>query len=160
VSELLFLKGQAGLAPACEESRIWLMRKKFGATILVEPREIRNGAFFRKWFALVTLGWDYWHETVEPMEFKGQPVRPEFNRFRKDVTIMAGFYEPVVNLKGELRIEAHSISWAKMTEDGFTKLYDATIHVLQTMVFNGKRCRKWSETEIRSVSEQLEAFAA
>lgn len=157
---LIFLKSAVGLAPACEEARIWLMRKKIGATILMEPREIRNGAFFRKWFALVTLGWDYWHETVEPMEYKGLPVRPEFKRFRKDVTILAGYYDAVVNLKGELRIEAKSISWAKMDERTFAQLYDATIHVLQTMVFNGKRCRQWSEAEIRSVAEQLEAFAA
>jgi hypothetical protein len=160
VSELLFQKGQAGLLPACEEAKEWLSKKKLGATILVEPREMRNGAFFKKWFALVEMAYQYWSDAAETIEFRGQKVLPEFERFRKDVTIMAGFYYPVVNLKGEVRIEAESLKWASMSEERFDKLYDATIAVLLAKVFNGKVCREWSEAELRSVVEQIESFAA
>jgi hypothetical protein len=158
--ELLFQKGATGLIPACEESADWLAKKKLGATILVEPREMRNGAFFRKWWALVKLGYDYWSEAAATVEFRGQPVLPEFDRFRKDVTIMAGFYHAVVNLKGEVRIEAESLKWAKMTEETFTKLYDATIQVMLQRVFNGSVCKRWSESELRSVADQILRFAA
>lgn len=158
--ELLFQKGATGLIPACEESTDWLTKKKLGATILVEPREMRNGAFFRKWWALVKLGYDYWSEAAATIEFRGQPVLPEFDRFRKDVTIMAGFYYPVVNLKGEVRIEAESLKWAKMTEETFAKLYDATIQVMLQRVFNGTICKEWSESELRSLAEQVLKFAA
>src|ERR1700749_4105 len=128
--ELLFRKGSTGLVAACEEATDWLSKKKRGATILVEPREMRNGAFFRKWWALVKLGYDYWSEAAVTVKFKGQPVLPEFDRFRKDVAIRAGFYHPVVNLKGKVRIEAEALQWAKMTEERFAKLYDATIQVM------------------------------
>ena len=74
--DLLFLKSATGLSPACEEATEWLRRKKLGATVLVEPREVRNGAFFRKWWALVKVGFDYWSDDVTPMQYKGQPVRP------------------------------------------------------------------------------------
>src|SRR5688572_18042975 len=124
-----WIKTPTGLAPACEEAREWLSKKKLGATIMIEPREMRNGKFFKKWFALVEMAYGYWAESVQPMEFKGRPVLPSFQRFRKDVTIWAGYYEPVVNLKGEVRIEALSISWASMDEETFAKLYDATINV-------------------------------
>lgn len=158
--ELLFQKGATGLIPACEESADWLRKKKLGATVLVDPREMRNGRFFRKWWALVKLGYDYWSECAATIEFKGKPVLPEFDRFRKDVTILAGFYYPVVNLKGEVRIEALSLKWAKMTEEEFAKLYDATIQVMLQKVFNGTTCKEWSESELRSVADQVLQFAA
>lgn len=160
MTELLFQKGATGLIPACEEASDWLRKKKIGATVLVEPREMRNGPFFRKWWALVKLGFDYWSESATTIEYRGQSVLPEFERFRKDVTIMAGFYRPVVNLKGELRIEAESLKWAKMTEERFTKLYDATIQVMLQRVFNGKVCKQWTEAELRSVASQILEFAA
>jgi len=158
--ELIFQKGATGLLPACEEAAEWLKKKKFGSTILVEPREMRNGAFFRKWWALVKLGYDYWSESAQTIEFKGQPVLPDFDRFRKDVTISAGFYYPVVNLKGEVRIEPESLKWASMTEERFEKLYSATIQVLLQRVFNGTICKRWSEEDLRSVADQILSFAA
>jgi len=160
MSELLFIKTQQGLAPWTDEAVEWLRKKKVGASILVEAKEPRNGAFFRRWWALVKLGYDYWSECAATIEYRGQRVLPEFDRFRKDVTIFAGFYHPVVNLKGEVRIEAASLKWAKMTEETFTKLYDATIQVLLSKVFNGKACREWTESELRSVADQILQFAA
>lgn len=158
--ELLFQKGSTGLMPACEEATQWLAKKKLGVTILVEPREMRNGAFFRKWWALVKLGYDHWSEAAATVEYRGQPVLPEFDRFRKDVTILAGFYRPVVNLKGEVRIEPESLKWANMSEETFGKLYDATIQVLLQRVFNGKVCKEWTEQQLRNVAAQILEFAA
>lgn len=160
MTELLFQKGATGLIPACEEASEWLRKKKLGATILVEPREMRNGPFFKKWWALVSLAYDYWSENVQTVEYKGARVLPNKQRFRKDVTIMAGFYEAVVNIKGEVRLEAESLKWAKMSEERFTELYDATINALLQNVFNGKVCPTWSEEELRSVAEQVLQFAA
>jgi Protein of unknown function (DUF1367) len=160
VSELLFLKSQQGLVPASEAAVEWLRRKKLGSTILVDAREMRNGAFFRKFWALLNLGYDYWSDAVEPLEHKGEPVLPEFDRFRKDVTILAGFYHSVVNIKGEVRIEADSLKWSSMTEETFTQLYDATIRVMLRKVFNGQVCPTWSEEQLRSVAEQILQFSA
>lgn len=160
MKEFLFQKGTTGLVPACEEANEWLRKKRLGAIIRVEPKEMRNGPFFKKWFALLEMAYGYWSETVKPIEFRGQPVLPSFQRFRKDMTILAGYYEAVTNLKGEVRIEAASISWAEMDEETFGKLYDATINVLLSKVFNGRVCKEWSESELRSVAEQIMSFAA
>lgn len=158
--ELLFQKGNTGLIPACEEAQEWLRKKKLGATILVEPREMRNGAFFKKWWALVQLGFDYWSENAQTLKYRGEPVLPDFERFRKDVTILAGFYRAVTNLKGEVRIEAESLKWASMTEERFAQLYDATIRVLLKMVFNGQICPKWDEEQLRRIADEVQRFAA
>ena len=158
--DLLFQRATTGLLPACEEAAEWLRKKKLGATILVEPREIRNGGFHRKYFALLNLAFDYWRDNAETIEYKGQPVLPDFDRFRRDVAILAGFYRPVTNIKGEVRLEAESISFASMSEERFEELYSAKINVLLQRVFNGSVCTKWSEEQLRSVAEQVVSFAA
>lgn len=158
--DLLFLKSQSGLTPACDEAAEWLRKKKMGATILVDPREPRNGTNFRRWWALVKLGYEYWSECAVTLEYKGKPVMPDFDRFRKDVTISAGFYYPVVNLRGEVRIEAESLKWAAMTEERFAELYSATIQVLLARVFNGAVCNLWTEEQLRMIVDEVMRFAA
>lgn len=158
--DLIFMKAPTGLQPACEEASDWLKKKKMGATILVAPREPRNGVHFRRWWALVKLGFDYWSDNSRTIEYKGKPVLPDFDRFRKDVTISAGFYYPVVNLKGEVRIEPESLKWASMSEERFNQLYDATIQVMLQRVFNGEVCGHWTEAELRMVVDEVMSFAA
>jgi hypothetical protein len=156
----MFVKGTTGLIPSDEQTRDWLAKKKLGATIQCNATEMRNGAFFRKWWSLINLAYDHWKDDAETIEFQGERVQPNFDRFRKDVTISAGFFYPVVNLKGEVRIEPESLKWSQMDEDRFNKLYDATISVLLQRVFNGRVCRTMSENELRSIAEQITEYAA
>lgn len=159
MNDLLFAKSPSGLVPADEQTREWLAKKKLGATIQANATEMRNGAFFRKWWSLVNLAYDYWKDDAETVEYKGEKVQPNLERFRKDLTIASGFFEPVVNLKGELRLEPRSLKWSQMDEQEFTKLYDATIQVLLQRVFNGKVCRTMSEDELRSIADQITEYA-
>jgi hypothetical protein len=80
---------------------------------------------------------------------------PSFERFRKDVTILAGHHHPVVNLKGELRMEADSIAFGNMSEEEFEKLYNATLAVLVHKVMRGRV----SEARLREMAEAVEEFA-
>jgi hypothetical protein len=161
VSEILLICTPSKLlAPVDDEAREVARKWKIGALMRMDVAQMRNGAFFRKWWALIQLGYDYWAETCPMREYKGHPVLPNFNRFRKDVTIMAGFYEATWNIKNEMRIEADSLKWSSMSEETFAKLYDATISVLLRMVFNGKNARRWSEGELRQATEEVLRFAA
>jgi len=129
--EVLLTKGPGGaLVPMDEDEAAKLARLKAGAVVRASISQMRNGAFFRKWWVLAKYAFDLWSETVEPIEYKGQPVLPEFQRFRKDLTILAGYYTPVFNARGDLRLEAKSIAWANMGEDEFERLYSATIDVI------------------------------
>lgn len=159
-SDLLFVKSTTGMVPANDEAHDWLRKKRLGASLLVDAKEMRNGAFFRKYMALLQMSYEYWADNAKTLEFKGKQVMPNFDRFRKDIIITAGFYYPVVNLKGEVRIEHESLKWASMTEERFTELYDRTITALIQQVFNGKICQAWTEAELRSVVAQIESFAA
>lgn len=158
--EILLIRTQTGFHPADDEAQEAIRHFPLGSIGKLEVKLMRNYLFFKKWWALVKLGYDHFADTCVEQEYKGQKVLPDFDRFRKDVTILAGFYEPKWNLNGEMRIEAESIAWGSMTEERFTKLYDATIQVLLRKVFNGQRSRRWSEQELRDVTEHVMSFAA
>ncbi len=157
--EILLIKTPGGFMPADDEAQEQCKKFRLGSLARLDVVQMRNGAFFRKWWALVKLGYDYVVDTCDMQEYKGQQIKPEFDRFRKDVTILAGFYRPVWNVNGEMRIEPESLAWANMTEERFEKLYSATIDVLLKKVFNGKRMQAWTEEELRSVASQIAEFA-
>lgn len=159
VSELIFVKSQQILVPGNDDTSLWLARKKQGATILGDFHEMRNGAFFRKWWSLVKYAYDAWAETCEPMEYRGQPVLADFERFRKDVTIISGFYRVVWNLKNEMRVEPESLKWASMTEERFSQLYEATLQALTQKVFDGKRCRRYTPDQLREIHDMIWSYA-
>lgn len=156
MSEILLIRTMTGYAPADDEAQEVAKKHKLGSILRGDFSVMRNGAFFRKWWALVKLGFDYFEETCQTQEYKGKPVLANFERFRKDITIMTGFYHPVWNLNGEMRIEADSLKWSKMTETEFTKLYDATIKVMLQKVFKNS---KWDEQTLRNAVEQVMEFA-
>lgn len=125
------------LVPATDEDAEALRKVKAGAAVRVEVKQIRNYKFLQKWFTLAKYAFDIWSERVEPMEYKGQPVKPSFDRFRKDLIILTGHFDAVYNARGEVRVEAKSISFANMSEDEFEVLYSDTIDVILRKILNG-----------------------
>jgi len=129
-SELHFLPLSNGLMPFDDDSRIWLSSQKSGDPVKVKVSSMHNAAFFRKWWALIKCSYDWWSPKPERLEVNGIKVEKNFDRFRKDVIIQTGRYEAFVNTRNEVRVEAKSISWAKMKPEEFEKLYNDTITVL------------------------------
>lgn len=145
-----------GFAPDSDEDAKACSRFKMGEVVRADVVRPRNLNFFRKWWALVKVGYELWEETCPRHQHKGMDVLPEFERFRRDVTILAGFAKPVVNIRGELRLEAESLAFGNMTEDRFDKLYSATIDVLLQKVLTGKGV---SESQLRNMADLVMDFA-
>ena len=143
----------ASFIPASEDDAELLSKVKVGETVrltLVRPRNIR---FHRKFFALINLAFDYW----EPPEHgegsawaEKMPIERNVKRFRKDVTIMAGYYDATYRLNGDVRFEAKSISFGSMSEDDFEKLYSKVIDVIINRV-----CTQYTEYEMRKQVEDM-----
>jgi hypothetical protein len=129
-----FIKTQIGLVPADEASREWYEKVKHGEVVSGEFKKVRNYRFLKKLFALLKIGFDNWN----PGEINSKYGQPEknFDRFRADCIILAGFYETTIRLDGSVRVEPKSISFAKMSEEEFSELYSRTIDVLIKHVYN------------------------
>jgi hypothetical protein len=132
--DLVMLRTVNGLIPGTEDAAEYLTKIKPGTVVRCKATRMRNGPFFRKWWALVGVGYDLWREHATMPTYQGEPIAPNRDRFRRDLTIMCGFYTPVANLAGEVRLEAASLAWDRMTEDEFEKLYSKTIDVLLAKV--------------------------
>ncbi len=155
--DILLTKLPTGaLAPATEDDADKLRRFKAGATLKAAVTQPRNVRFFRKWWSLVKVAYDLWAETCPPVQYRGEPVLPDFETFRRNVTILAGFHKPVVNVRGELRLEAESIGFGSMTEERFDALYSATIDVVLHKILPG---RGLTETQLREWSERVMEYA-
>lgn len=144
------------LVPATDEDAEALRKIKAGAAVRVEVRQIRNYKFLQKWFTLAKYAFDLWVERVPAKEYKGQPVKPNFDRFRKDLIILAGHYDATFNAKGEIRLEAKSISFASMSEEEFDKLYSDTIDVVLQKILTGT---KLTEDQLRNHVEAVLAYS-
>ena len=159
--EANFIKIQGGhLVPASDQDKEIVDKIKAGQVVSVKFSRMRNYQFFKKWWALVNFAFDYWESPelhADPERKWMKKVKPEKNldRFRKDLTILAGYYEAHYRLDGSVRIEAKSISFSNMSEDEFEKLYSATIDVVLKSV-----CTQYTEEMLDSVVDQALSFAA
>ena len=149
----LFLRVQPGkmLAPDDEPSEEYMDTLKVGDVVSADIKKPRNYDFHRKWFALLALGFDYFEP--EDHEYKGKPVEKNFERFRHDITILAGYYTFVNDIRGEPKAQAKSVSFGSMSQDEFESLYSKTIDVLLKYVL-----KNYTEEELRIAVDQIVGF--
>lgn len=153
-TELLIMKAPGGaLMPVREEDREVIAGWKVGQGIKGKFTRARNIRFHRKFFAMLSLAFDAW----EPPEVthNGMPAVKNRDRFRKDLIVAAGYYEPVVNLKGEVRAEARSMSFDSMDEDEFEQMYSAVADVILQKIL-----RTYSREDLDRVVEEMLRFVA
>jgi len=134
MAKALFTKATGSLfVPVGIESEQALERVKVGDVVECEWVLKRNPKFHKKFFALISVGFDLWEppltEHTLAMDRFGEPQK-DIERYRSDVTIMAGYYTSVFDLAGNLRLEAKSISFGSMKEEEFAQLYSKVIDVI------------------------------
>ncbi len=155
MTELVLTRTPAGaLAPADAPSAEYIQKLKAGAGIRGEFKRQRNPRFHRKAFALFNLAFDVWDAPA--LEYKGQPVAKDFDQFRKDLTILAGHYEAVTNLKGEVRLIAKSLNFSNMGEDEFGTVYAAILAVVWERILKAKGYK--SAASVDDIVERLLGF--
>lgn len=156
MTDIFLRRTLSGFAPDTDDDQEAVKRFRLNEVVRADVVKPRNIRFHRKWFALVKVGYQLWEEFCPRHQYNGTEVLPEFERFRKDVTILAGYAKPVINVKGELRLEAESISFASMDDERFEKLYSATINVLLNKILAG---RGITEDRLRAMAEAVLEFA-
>lgn len=131
-----------------------IARLEPGEIINVEASIPRNPRFHRKFFALLNVGFDAWEPSRKHKTYKGRPVEKNFEAFREEVTILAGYYEQTFDIHGRMRLRARSIAFARMEEPEFEELYSAVANVLLQHVLT----RYANREELDAVVEQIMGF--
>jgi hypothetical protein len=153
--ELMMLKTPTGsLVPMDDEQADAMKRIRPGSVIKCNVTEMRNGPFFRKWWTLAKMAFDLSSERMTPREHKGKQVLPSFDAFRKDLTILAGYYEATYKYDGTVRLQAQSLQWSKMDEETFEKLYSASIDAVLQKILPGM-----NEVDLKRAIDQTLAYA-
>ena len=151
MTELLLIRTPDGFRPNSIDDAHLLKRWKVGELAMINVTKPRNSLFHRKFFALLDVAFDAWEPPEQ--EYKGMRVQKNRERFRKDLVIAAGFYDVVANIKGEVRAEAKSISFANMDDIEFEKVYSKIVDVvLQTIL------TRYTREDLDRVIEQVLGF--
>lgn len=151
----LHVRKLAGALVPMPEEREKFDKLAVGEIMRVSITRPRNAGFHRKWFALAHILFEMWSESLPTLTFRGLPVQPSFDKFRHDLVVLAGHGTPVYNIKGEVRVEADSISFASMDADTFEDLYSKTIDVgLRVIIPHGR----YDEAGLRNAVAQVLEF--
>jgi hypothetical protein len=126
-----------------------------GELCTIEAKLPRNSRYHRKFFAMLNLGFEAWEPQRQHKSYKGKPVTKNFERFRSDVLILAGYYEQTFCLDGKLKLEAKSISFARMEQPEFEIVYNAVLDVLLADVLKTYAGRE----EVNQVVDRMLRFA-
>lgn len=144
-----------------EDNRAWkkLWKKitnlEVGEITFVDFVFPRNYKFHKRFFAMLDVGYDAWEPPRKRRTYKKREITKNREQFREEIIILAGFYEQTFNLKGEMRLRAKSISFAKMEQPEFEQLYSAVVDVLLREVLHTYKDRD----ELDEVVERVLGFA-
>ena len=152
MKELVLTKAPGGaLIPADPQAAEFIGKLKLGQGVTAAIKRHRNPAFHRKFFALLNLAYDAWEPTVAT--YKGQVVGKNFDQFRNDILCIAGHFEMAVNLRGETRVTAKSISFGAMDQHEFESVYNSVANaILQRILTN------YTRDDLDAVIDRLMGF--
>jgi hypothetical protein len=125
-----------------------------GELCSIDAKLPRNGKYHRRFFAMLNIGYEAWEPARKNKQYKGKAVQKNFDRFRSDVLILAGYYEQTFSLDGKLKLEAKSISFANMDQPQFEEVYNACLDVLLQDVLSTYAGRE----EVNDVVDKMMRF--
>lgn len=101
--------------------------QEVGGIFKVKVTQVRNPGFHRKAFAMFRFLFNLWEPTLEV--YPGAPVAKDFDAFRGNLVIAAGFYKQVFNLEGGFEMIPQELKWGSMDNVKFARVYSAVLNV-------------------------------
>lgn len=154
----LYLRKVAGgaLIPDNEETAELLNKLPLGQVLSGEYTRPRNYKFHKKIMALFQVCFEHFTDQYEwNVQYKGMKVEPSFDMFRKQLTILAGHYTASFDVRGKVRLEAKSLSFANCSEEEAEQIYSDVINAALKQVFKFKV----SEKTLREMVDNIIGFA-
>ncbi len=140
-----------GLVPSSEQDKEALGVMRLGEIVKAKISRPRNIKLHRKFFALLNIGFDAWEPSEK--EYRGHPVQKNFERFRHDVVIAAGFYAISPDINGNPRAIAKSLRFGTMKEAEFERVYSKVADVLLQRILTS-----YTKEDLDEVVEKILGF--
>lgn len=118
MSKISLVRTLSGFKPAFDSDFEESKKIKIGEVYQYEYKKPRNYMFLKKFFALVKMVYD------------NQEQYTNIEHLRKDLIIESGNYDLRHDLLGVEVREAKSISFAQMSENEFSELYNSVVDVI------------------------------
>jgi hypothetical protein len=150
--ELYLAKSAGGiLVPIDQPTADYIDRFALDDGFVASVRQYNNVKFHRKLFALFKLAFDAWNPGE--LQYKGEIVHPTFDRFRRDLTILAGYYETTIDLLGRVRLEARSLNFSDMEQPEREALFSRVVDVVLQRILT-----RYTRADLDNVLAQLMEF--
>lgn len=126
MSELLLIKRHGSLHPMTEADAEIIMGMQPGEVYRMKWSKPRNYKYLQKYFVMVN---DVLFNLWEPAhtEYDGIASIKNVDLFREQLIIAIGHSDIYIGINGKAKAVARSISFAKMDDVEFAKLYSRTI---------------------------------
>ena len=128
------------LLPASDGDAERLERFKSGAIYPIEIKQARNPAFHGKVFAFMQFCFEHWSADKTDDRFKTSAA--QFDTFRKNLTVLAGYKDVTFTIDGRLRVDAKSLAFNNMSQAEFEECYSALINAALVHVFGNTKDQK------------------
>lgn len=115
-------------------------RMEAGEFCKVKVTYPRDSVFHRRFMAMVRFGFEQWEpeKKRKRQTYKGMPIHKDFEVFRKDIVILAGYGKATFDAKGRVSLEALSIAFDNMDDDAFRPVYAAVFEAIYTNILEPK----------------------
>lgn len=169
-TDIVLVKKQGVMVPATDADVEKLAKIKPGQGLAGPWRKQHERMLWmhKKFFKMLEYAFDVWEpeppdsektkieyeEAFGAWTFRGIPIQKNRERFREQMIILAGFYEPEWDINGNLRLKAKSMSFANMEQDEFDVLYYAVHDVIRQRILTN-----YSREELDEVLAEHEQFA-
>lgn len=121
--------------PAFETDQERLAKFQAGFVYPVEIKRSRNPAFHGKVFKFMQFCFEHWSADQTDARFK--PNAAQFDTFRKNLTVLAGYKDVTFTIDGRCRVEPKSLSYGNMEQAEFEECYSAMIDAALVNIFPG-----------------------
>jgi len=111
------LSSDLELIPHNQQTLNWMAKRKSGEVISAEIKQVRNYENLKRFFSFVKKTFDM------------QDHFTEKEAYRRWLTMKAGYFSTLVTPKGDTLFIADSVSFEKMKEDEFNKMFSTVIDV-------------------------------
>ena len=140
--KLDFIKLTGGaLAPANDDTVESMKRFKNNEQMQVDVTMPRNIGFHRKAFALANKAFSHWSADSTKDRYKTN--KAQFESFREQLTILAGYFDEVYAIDGSVRLIAKSWSFGNMTQEQFEHFYSALWQAIANNVVQFDEREHW-----------------